>query len=214
MKKALIFIIIIGVIIGAIVLAVVIKKYNLKKIEEAQIAEIKKGWYVEITNDFINVRKDANAYSAKIGEVFKGEVYSVMEVEYIQKDYWFKIKYGNNANGWVTSGKNKDFLVSYNGSYDFQIPILYYYETEYKVDNIEDINYDRIKVKDDNDDYTITHVVYHEYDPNIDPIIDQYWIVYTVTDASGKSSSKTQKIIFKNIPSKDKVKPWTDFKKD
>ena len=44
---------------------------------------------------------------------------------------------------------------------------------------------------------------------------DQYWIRYTITDASGKSSSKTQKIEFENRPASSEVKDfYKDYSKD
>jgi hypothetical protein len=58
----------------------------------------------------------------------------------------------------------------------------------------------------------ITHIVYHEVDALRG--IDQYWIKYTITDASGKYSSKTQKIEFENKPSEDEVTSFAYYDPD
>ena len=67
-------------------------------------------------------------------------------------------------------------------------------------------------IRDDKDDYKITHIVYHEVDALRG--IDQYWIKYTITDASGKYSSKTQKIEFENKPSEDEVTSFAYYVPD
>ena len=42
------------------------------KANERNIDEIKKGWHVEIENDYINIRKEASATADILGEVKKG----------------------------------------------------------------------------------------------------------------------------------------------
>lgn len=57
---------------------------------------------VEITEEFINVRNHPNAKSKKIHEVYKNEIYEV--VEKLEADYeWYKIKFSNQRTGWIAS---------------------------------------------------------------------------------------------------------------
>lgn len=220
MKKRLILIIII-----AICIFLCINRYNKviqkqKEQEKHRIENIKSGWYVEITNDYLNVRKEPESYSKKITEVHKGEIYEAIEyVENNSNYFWYKIKIDDKTVGYAANPKKSSaekYLNDYNNPTDLYYPKLSFQEEEYYVDTINDINYDHLTLWDDKDGYVITHKVYHEYleclteSNNCEPK-DQYWIRYTITDAVGKSSSKTQKIIFKINPSEKEV---LDFYKE
>lgn len=197
------------------------KKQEAEK-EEALVAEIKKGWYVEVLTDFINVRKTHNAYDAKIGEVKKGMVYKVLEYNGEDDAYhWYKIELRDGTIGWISNTRSftkEQFLKDYNNPEDIAIPKITYDNDTYYVDNIDNINYNHLTLWDDREGYSVTHEVYHEYmecsDDNFSFSCedkDQYWIKYTITDAVGKSSSKTQKIVFVENPSPNQVK---DFYKE
>ena len=103
-------------------------------------------------------------------------------------------------------------MKDYNNPTDIAIPIIKFKEDEYHVVSIKDINYDHLITWDDRDDYKITHIIYHEVDEAKD--INQYWIKYTITDASGKYSSKTQKIIFETVPDESEVVDFTEYTRD
>lgn len=181
--------------------------------EKKYIEEVKKGWYVEILNDYINVRKKPDQYSSKIGIVNKKEVYEVVDFNADDPNhYWYLIKLKNGSEGWISNRTNGSYLKDYNNPTDIAIPIIQFKENEYHVVSINDINYDHLKVWDDRDDYVITHIVYHEVDTNKN--INQYWIKYTIEDASGKSSSKTQKIVFENPPDEEDVIDFAEYKRD
>ena len=184
--------------------------YN-KISEHNRIKNIKKGWYVEIKSDFINLRSDCNASSKKIGEVKKGEIYKVLDVNLETPGYFFfEIQVNKKTIGWIASSiteiKGKPYAKYYNNTIDIKTPTLKYFEEEYNVYSIDKINYNHLTVEDDSEDYTITHEVYHELDPVNDK--DQYWIKYTVTDKTGKHSSKVQKINFDIRPNEDQVKAF------
>ena len=55
--------------------------YFSGKANERDIEEIKKGWHIEVESDYINIRKEASATADILGEVKKGEVYKVVDVE-------------------------------------------------------------------------------------------------------------------------------------
>ena len=179
--------------------------------EEKRIEEVKKGWYVEITNDYINVRDNSHANASKLGEVYKGDVYKVLDMNFDNTAYyWYMIEY-KGKEAWIASKRKTPFLKDYNNPTDIAVPVIKYHEDVYNVVNIDDINYKHLEVVDDRDEYTITHEVYHEYKPSEHK--DQYWILYTVTDGAGKSSSKLQKIEFEEKPSEDDVLDFIDYER-
>lgn len=208
MKNTVICLVIAVVIFGGIGGYFFIKNSR----EEARLEEIKKGWYVEITNEYINVRDDAHANANLLGTVNQGEIYEVLDMNFDNTAYyWYKIVY-NGTEAWIASRRKNPYVNDYNNPTDIAVPVIKYYEDVYKVVSIDDINYKHLEVVEDRDEYEITHVVYHEYKPS--EYIDQYWILYTVTDAAGKSSSKLQKIEFEEKPSEDKVLDFDDYDKN
>lgn len=208
MKNTVICLVIAVVIFGGIGGYFFIKNSR----EEARLEEIKKGWYVEITNEYINVRDDAHANANLLGTVNQGEIYEVLDMNFDNTAYyWYKIVY-NGTEAWIASRRKNPYVNDYNNPTDIAVPVIKYYEDVYKVVSIDDINYKHLEVVEDRDEYEITHVVYHEYKPS--EHIDQYWILYTVTDAAGKSSSKLQKIEFEEKPSEDKVLDFDDYDKN
>ena len=205
MKNMLICFIILVLIFGGVGGYWYIKKIN----EESRIEEIKKGWYVEITSEYINVRDEAHANANLLGKVLEGEVYEVLDMNFDNISYyWYKIDYNGN-DAWIASKRKSPYLKDFNNPTDIAIPIIKYYDDVYKVVNIDEINYKHLEVVEDRDEYEITHVVYHEVVPS--KHIDQYWIEYTITDASGKSSSKLQKIEFEELPSEEEVIDFDEY---
>jgi hypothetical protein len=206
MKKFIIMLILIGIS------GFFIKNYIDNQTKEEKIKEIKENWYVEIITDYINIRKEADQYTAKLGTVSKGEVYKVIKYSYVNNIYWFKIKYTKYITGWISNGKKNDYLKNYNSKTDFITPIIYLDENIYYVNSIDDINHDHLRIWDDDDNHEITSVVYHEYDDIVNPTTDQYWIVYTVIDKNDKSSRRTQKIVFEKKPKENQIEDWKNFK--
>ena len=205
MKNFVICLLIIVVLFGGVGGYFVFKNIQ----EEARIEEVKKGWYVEIKNEYINVREDAHANADKLGEVKAGEVYKVLEMNFDNSAYyWYKIEY-NGEEAWIASKRKTPYVNDYNNPTDIAIPVIKYHEDVYKVVSIDDINYKHLEVVEDRDDYEITHVVYHEYVPS--EYKDQYWIKYTITDAAGKSSSKLQKIEFEERPNEEDVLDFSEY---
>ena len=197
--------------------------YN-KKNEEKRIKEIKKGWYIEVANDFINVREEASSLSLKLGKIKKGQVYKVIDLVDKKKEkecYWYHIEYKKGIEGYVCNPKGDkargSYLNDYNDPNDLYTPKIAYSEEIYKVSCIDKINYEHLTIWDDQDDYEVTHKIYHEKDKcdSKSDGIEKYWIRYTITDKSGKSASTTQKIEFEEKPEESKVLDFCkDFKKD
>lgn len=159
-----------------------------------------KKWYVEITNDYINIRSDHILYSDSLGQVKKGQKYYVEDIFLEDNKYfWYKIKISKNKTGWIANPKKNNYLIDYNNPNDILKPTLKFNDDVYYVNSINDINYKHLEVKDDKD-FKISHEVFYEKEKN------QYWIVYTVTDSVENKISKTQKIVFKVNPKN--LKEW------
>jgi len=190
-----------------------VKKLIDAKQEKERIKEVKKGWHVEILTDYINVREEPDRYSYSPGTVKKGEVYSVVENDLSDPNlYWYLIEFKNGTTGWIANNTSGTYLKDHNNPNDIAIPIIKFDKDEYHVVSINDINYDHLRTWDDKDDFKITHIVYHEVDTRKD--INQYWIKYTITDASGKYSSKTQKIEFEITPDEEDVMSFSEYTRD
>lgn len=208
MKNILICLGIIVVLFGGVGGYFFIK--NMK--ESARIEDIKKGWHVEIAQEYINVREDAHTNAKILGKALKGELYEVLDMNFENSAYyWYKIDY-NGDEAWIASKKSKPYLKDYNNPTDIAIPVIKYYEDVYKVVSIGDINYKHLEVVEDRDEYEISHVIYHEYKPSEHK--DQYWILYTIKDAAGKSSSKLQKIEFEEKPNEEDVIDFEEYEKE
>ena len=207
MKKLLIIILILAVIGGGFGAYY----FFSGRANERNIEEIKKGWHVEIENDYINIRKEASANSDILGEVKKGEVYKVIEVEPVGNTYWYKIEYEKDKYGWIFNSNSSDYLEDVNNPEDIASPTLKFFESVYYVNSIDEITYDHLEVEDDKPGVTVTHQVYHEV--NTETGKDQYWIKYTATDAVGKSVSKVQKIEFNERPSEDQVLDFSELER-
>ena len=211
-KKKNVFLLLIPLLLIVFAIFTISKSVITKEKEKNRINEIKKGWYVQINTEFINVRKTADRYDVQIGKVLKGEIYAVLDFDYSQLSYnWYYITLLTGEKGWIANPKNSDkYLVDVNNPNDYATPTIKFYEDEYHTESIHTISYNHLKLWDDKNDYKVNHVVYHERGVNNENIyVDQYWIKYTITDATGKSSSKLQKITFDQNPTEDEVEVFT-----
>ena len=195
-----------------------------KKNEEKRISKIKEGWYIEVVNDYINVREEASSLSTRLTKVKKGEVYKVLDLVNKKKEkecYWYHIELKNGSTGYVCNPKGDPpktkYLNDVNDPNDLYTPTIKYNEEVYKVESIDKIKYDHLTLWDDQKGYEVTHKVYHENekcDSKSDGI-EKYWIKYTITDKEGKSASTTQKIEFAEKPEAKLVLNFCkDYKKD
>lgn len=207
MKKFLIIIVIIILLVGGFFTY----KFITGKMEEERIAEIKKGWYVEVLADTIKIRKEANRNSAELVEAKKGNVFAVEKYENVNGNFWYFIEYDDGKYGWIGNPKNTEYLKDGNNPEDTRVPTIKFFEDVYYVDTINDIKYDHLEVTDDREGVVVTHKVYHEVNELEGK--DQYWIQYTATDTVGKKSSKVQKIEFNTRPSEAEVYDFTELER-
>ncbi len=167
----------------------------------------------------LKVREAPTDASEIIGTAVKGEIYKVTEVEETDEKFvWFRIVYQKNykdpyKEAYIAQPRSTQvkYVEAYNITFDYSAPTLGFDVDEYEVDSIDDINYDHLRVWDDQPGYKITHEVYIEKQPTDRPG-PQYWIKYTVTDKKGKTVSKSQRIIFKYPPSANQVKDFSTMR--
>ena len=206
-KLKIIFGILITIVVGFFAV-----KFVLGFMEDARIKKIKEGWHIEIVNDYIKVRKEPDRNSSELSEVKKGEVYKVDDYENHNGNFWYHVEYEKGKWGWVANPIGKDYLNDTNNEDDIKAPTIKFNDAVYYVDSIDDINYDHLDVTDDKPGVVVTHKVYHEV--NEEQNKDQYWILYTATDAVGKTTKKVQKIEFNKKPDESQVEDFTKLAED
>lgn len=185
--------------------------FFLKYKEEERIKEVKTLWHVEIVNEYLTLRKEADQNSSSLGKVNKGEVFKVIEYENRNGNFWYHIEYDKNKTAWVGNPIGKNYLKDVNNKDDIKAPTIRFFESVYYVDSIEDINYEHLEVTDDKPGVKVTHKVYHEVDELNNK--DQYWILYIATDKVGKTAQKVQKIEFNKKPSEDMVLDFSELER-
>lgn len=107
-KKKIILIVILFVIALVLGGLLVNKKLNSNNKEEIvqSNARDENLEQLEVTNDTINIRMEADTKSEKVGKVSKGEIYTILETKEDNYYIWYKIKTSNDIEGFI-AGKYK-----------------------------------------------------------------------------------------------------------
>lgn len=100
--------ILISIIISIITLIVMIIINNQPIIHQTVIQD-KTDFQIEITNDYINVRKEPSTSSNKIGEVNQSDIYNVLDVIGGDNYIWYKIEYKNKI-GYISSNRQEPYV--------------------------------------------------------------------------------------------------------
>lgn len=204
MKKFIITLLILGFI------AVGGYYFYTKVFNKTEKIDLSKDFYVEVTNEYINIREESKQLSNNLGRVKKGEKYLVYDVNSSDGSYiWYKIKYDKDKYGWIANKKGSPYLNEYNNPEDVSNPTIKILYLPYQAKNINSIGFENLEVWDDKGTPEITYEIYHEVKESEG--IDQYWILYTVTDGVGKTAQKLGSIEFETKPSEYLVK---DFYKE
>ena len=56
---------------------------------------------LKVINDYINIRKSATIYSDIVGQVFKEEIYNILDETDEDGEIWYKIKTNQGVKGWI-----------------------------------------------------------------------------------------------------------------
>ena len=204
MKKFIVTLLILGFI------AVGGYYFYTKVFNKTEKIDPSKDFYVEVANEYINIREESKQLSNNLGRVKKGEKYLVYDVNSSDGSYiWYKIKYDKDKYGWIANKKGSPYLNEYNNPEDVSNPTIKILYLPYQAKNINSIGFENLEVWDDKGTPEITYEIYHEVKESEG--IDQYWILYTVTDEVGKTAQKLGSIEFETKPSEYLVK---DFYKE
>ena len=65
---------------------------------------------LEITYDYINIRKEPNLWSSILGKVYEKEIFTILETVDKQGLTWYKIKTAYGITGYISSGKDDDYV--------------------------------------------------------------------------------------------------------
>jgi len=116
MKKNKIILIIILLVITLILSGVLIYK-NIKNDKEDKIIQSNQRdetkEQVEITNDYINIRKEASSESDVLGKVYKEEIYTVLEKQDDEYYNWVLIETNNNIKGYIAIKYEENTYANY-----------------------------------------------------------------------------------------------------
>lgn len=110
MKKKIILIILLSIIV--IIQTIFLIKNNPKTITQSNQRD-EKVLQIEVINDYIKIRDNPSFKSNILGQVKKGEIYTVIdkkEAETTEEEsqyYWYEIKTENNIQGYI-AGKYED----------------------------------------------------------------------------------------------------------
>lgn len=132
----------------------------------------------------INIRKEPTIYSDDIGDVYEGEIYTVLEHIDDSDYYWYKITTNNGITGYIASDPNGEYVEIISGVIDRIPPVitcnkdfLLFYNGEINYDDVEcvdnysncylsydDANFKHIKfiAKDDDDNESFLYVKYYK----------------------------------------------------
>lgn len=92
-----------------IVSLILIASLNKKDIYTETIIQANSDFQIEVINDFINIRKSANTESEILGEVYKDDVYNVLDIIGGTNYIWYKIDYKGKI-GYIASSRETPYV--------------------------------------------------------------------------------------------------------
>lgn len=134
----------------------------------------------------INIRKEPTILSEDIGDVYEGEIYTVLEHIDNSDYYWYKITTNNNVTGYIASDPKSEYVTVISGIIDriapeitFNENYLLFYNGEISLDEIICIdNYSSCKLDYTIDDYNHLTISATDDDGNISKKKVKYYSVY------------------------------------
>ncbi len=129
----------------------------------------------------INIRKEASISSEDIGDVYDGEIFTVLEYVSDDEYYWYKIETSTGITGYIASDKNGEYVEFISGYIDRLAPeIVLDSETLIFVNGKED--YTSVTCIDE---YSGCALSYKK--------VDNMYIEISATDEAGNINTKTVK---------------------
>lgn len=151
---------------------------NNKKIIQSNKLD-KNKTQIQVIVKRINIRKDTTIYSEDLGDVYKDEIYTVLDTVDKQDYYWYKIKTNQGITGYIASDPNDEYVKVISGYIDRKAPEIII-EKDFLIFKDGIVNYDYITCTEEYSTCTITS----KKD-------DSRHITFIATDKKGNSSDKT-----------------------
>ena len=93
--------------------------------------------YVTVVTDYINLRSNPNTDYDPIGIVHKNEVYQVIDIVNIDKQFkWYKVKDKENNTGYLSYSRGKYLNVVYGKDNDYTLDTFSLYDTKPIIEQI------------------------------------------------------------------------------
>ena len=66
---------------------------------------------LKVIHDYINIRKDASSNSDIIGQVHKGDIYTILDQKEWSSYSWYQIRMSNGKIGWIAGNYDNEAYV-------------------------------------------------------------------------------------------------------
>jgi len=149
------------------------------KIQSNEIDETKT--QIKIIVKRINIRETPNIDSEDIGDVYEGEIFTVLEAVDKKDYYWYKIETKHGIVGYIASDPSSEYVEVISGYIDRTPPELII-DKEYLTFENGIINYNDVSCTDEYSKCIVTH-----------ECTDLMNITFTATDERGNKTIKTIK---------------------
>lgn len=162
---------------------------DTKKVQSNKIDSTKT--QLKIIVKRINIRSDPTMNSEDIGDVYEGEVYTVLEIIDKKDYYWYKIETNLGVVGYIGSDPNSEYIEIISGYIDRTPPEIIF-KKEYLLFFNGEITYDDVTCIDD---YSTCNLTYDN--------TDSRYIIFRGIDESGNIT--TAKIKYYNVYSTSNI---------
>ncbi len=133
---------------------------------------------IQIKTKRLNIRENPSTDSTDIGDVYEGEIYSVISHEDKEDYYWYHIKTENGIDGYIASSPDSPYVDVISGYVDRTPPTIYFNDDFIEILNDQYL-FDTVTCEDD---YSSCHLSYTVDNPQ--------YALFTAVDDDGNSTSK------------------------
>ena len=179
---------ILNLVLGAIILFVAFLFWpNDNKNKQSNPID-KSKTQIEVKVKRINIRKEPSVDSEDIGDVYEGEIYTVISHVDKGKYYWYHIKTSTGIDGYIASSKKDEYVSLQSGYIDRTAPIIKS-NNDFLLFVNGVVNYDSVTCEDEytkcvltydnsNPDYITFKAV--DMDNNLSILVIRYYNVYNM----------------------------------
>lgn len=112
------------IVLDAIILLIAVLFWpNNNKVEQSNDIDPSKA-QIKIKVKRINIREEASVMSNDIGDVYSGEIYTVLSHVDTEKYYWYHIKTNHGVEGYIASNPKDEYVEVISGYIDRTPPVI------------------------------------------------------------------------------------------